>query len=48
MNLLDKIDEMRAKSVTPEQFNEVWGVSIEEHLQELMAFVEEQESVSNK
>ncbi|MCR5040428.1 MAG: hypothetical protein K6A94_13975 [Bacteroidales bacterium] len=48
MNLLDKIDEMRAKSVTPEQFKEVWGVSIEEHLQELMAFVEEQESVSNK
>ena len=42
MNLLEKIDEMRAQSVTAEKFEEVWGLDIEEHLDRLMAFVEKQ------
>ena len=42
MNLLDKIDELHANNVTPETFEEVWGMTIEEHLQELMEFVEKQ------
>ena len=42
MNLLEKIDELRAQSITPEKFEKVWGVSIEDHLDRLMAFVEEQ------
>ena len=43
MNLLEKIDELRAQSVTPEKFEMVWGVSIEDHLDRLMEFVAEQE-----
>ncbi len=44
MNLLEKIDELRANNVTPERFERVWGISIEDHLDELMAFVEMQET----
>ena len=44
MNLLEKIDELRAQSVTAEKFEEVWGLSIEDHLDRLMAFVAEQEA----
>ena len=44
MNLLEKIDELRANSVTAERFEEVWGLSIEDHLDELMQFVKEQEA----
>ena len=40
MKLLEKIDEMRAMSVTPEQFKDMWGYSIEEYLDKMMAFVE--------
>ena len=42
MNLLDKIDELRAMSVTPEQFKKMWGYSIEEYMAKMMRFVEEQ------
>ena len=42
MNLLEKIDELRAQSVTAEKFEEVWGVDLEAHLDELMDFVKEQ------
>lgn len=48
MDLLEKIDELRANSVTPERFQKVWGISIEEHLDEMMAWIEEQESASKK
>lgn len=48
MNLLEKIDELRAQKVTPEKFEETWGVSIEDHLDRLMAFVEEQKTASKK
>lgn len=46
MNLLEKIDELRAQSVTPEKFEKVWGVSIEDHLNRLMEFVAEQEATA--
>lgn len=48
MNLLEKIDELRAQSVTAEKFEEVWGLSIEDHLNRLMAFVEEQKAQEKK
>lgn len=48
MNLLEKIDELRAQSVTPEKFAEVWGVDLEDHLDELMAFVEGQKNADAK
>lgn len=44
MNLLEKIDELRANSVTPNRFEKVWGVSIEQHLDEMMAFVMDQDA----
>ena len=43
MNLLEKIDELRAKSVTPERFEQVFGISIEEHLGQLMALIDKQD-----
>lgn len=43
MDLLEKIDELRAKSVTPERFKQVFGISIEEHLQQLMALIAQQD-----
>ena len=48
MNLLEKIDELRANSVTSEKFEETWGHSIEDHLDRLMAFVAEQEAQEKK
>lgn len=48
MNLLEKIDEICANKVTPERFEQVWGVSIEEHLDRLMEFVEEQKKLEDK
>lgn len=44
MNLLEKIDEMRAKSVTREKFKAMWGYSIDEYLDKMMAIVEEQDA----
>lgn len=41
MSLLEKIDELRAEKVTDERFERVWGVTIEEHLERLMVWVEE-------
>ena len=43
MSLLEKIDELRARSVTDERFERVWGVTIEEYLERLMVWVEEAE-----
>ena len=48
MNLLEKIDELRAQSITPEKFEKTWGVSIKEHIDRLMVFVKEQETASKK
>ena len=39
MNLLEKIDELRAMSVTPEQFKQMWGYTIEEYVEKMMKFV---------
>lgn len=41
MNLSEKIDELRALSVTPEQFKKMWGYSIDEYLEKMMKFAEE-------
>lgn len=46
MNLLEKIDELRANSVTPERFERVWGISIEEHLDQVMSFIKEQKTAT--
>lgn len=43
-DLLDRIDEVRAKSVTPEKFKETWGYSLEEHVDDMMDFIHELEA----
>ena len=48
MNLLEKIDELRAQSVTPEQFKKMWGYSIEEYMVKMMQFVEERKAQEKK
>lgn len=48
MNLIEKIDELRAQSVTPELFKTVWGMSIEDYLDKMMAFVEQQKAATEK
>lgn len=48
MNLLGKIDELRAMSVTPEQFKKMWGYSIEEYMTKMMRFVEERKAQEKK
>lgn len=39
VNLLDRIDTVKVNSVSDEAFEATWGVSMQEHLQEVMAFV---------
>jgi len=48
MNLLEKIDELRAMSVTPEQFEKMWGYSIKEYMAKMMRFVEERKAQEQK
>ena len=48
MNLLEKIDDLRAKSVTPERFEKVWGVTVEEHMRQLMKIIDEIDEASEK
>lgn len=38
MNLIDRIDEIKANSVTPEKFEEVWGRNLDEFMEELMDY----------
>ena len=47
VDLLDRIDELHANSVTPEEFEKEWGISIEEHLRQMMEFVKEQNADGN-
>lgn len=42
--LLDRIDEVRANSVTPEKFEKMWGYSIDTYLDKMMAEVEKLEA----
>lgn len=48
MNLLEKINELRAHSVTPEQFKKMWGYSIEEYMAKMMRFVDERKAQEKK
>ncbi len=40
MDLLEKIDELQANSVTPKEFEDTWGMSLEQYKQELADYVE--------
>ena len=43
MNLLDKISVLEANTVTKEEFQETWGMTREEYLNEMKKFIEEQQ-----
>lgn len=38
-NILDKIDAIKANSVTEKEFKSVWGISLDEHMNKMMAHV---------
>lgn len=38
MNIIDRIDEIKANSVTPEKFEEVWGRNLDEFMEELIDY----------
>jgi hypothetical protein len=42
MNLLDLISVLEANDVTPTEFQETWGISLDEYLKEMKSFIEEQ------
>ncbi len=44
MNLLDRLDEVRTNSVTPEEFEKAWGMSVEEYREKIRAFSKEQDA----
>lgn len=44
MNLLDKISVLEANTVTKEEFQETWGMTREEYLNEMKKFIEEQQA----
>ena len=37
-DLLDRIDTIKANSVTAEEFEKIWGKSLKDHLDEMMDF----------
>ncbi len=41
MSLIERIDYIRANSVTDEEYKKFWGVSIDEHVSELMKHFDE-------
>ena len=38
MSIIDRIDEIRAKSVSEEEFRKTWGYSLDEHVQKMMGY----------
>lgn len=40
MNIIDRIDTLRANSVTDEQFRATWGMSLNEHIAKMMSHVQ--------
>lgn len=44
MDILERIDEIRANSVTPEEFEKAWGMSVEEYRQKIRAFSKDQDA----
>lgn len=39
MNLLDRIDAIRANSVSDQEFDKTWGTSLDRHLEIMMEHV---------
>ena len=43
-NLIERIDEIRANSVSDAEFKKIWGISIDECVNQLMEHVKEFDS----
>ena len=43
MDLLERIDEITANSVTPEEFKETWGYTVDEHVADMMGRIHQLE-----
>lgn len=39
-SIIDKIDAIRANSVTDKQFIDTWGISLDEHMERMMVHVQ--------
>lgn len=39
-NIIDKIDAIKANSVTEKEFKSVWGISLDEHMNRMMEYVQ--------
>lgn len=39
-SLLDRVIELGANSVSPEEFKETWGMSLEEHMERMKRLME--------
>ncbi len=48
MDLLERIDEVRANNVTPKKFKETWGYTLEDHSKRMMDFIHRLEKRSPK
>ena len=40
-NVIDQIDAIKANSITENEFNSVWGISLDEHMSKMMEHVRE-------
>ena len=41
MSLIERIDEIRANSVTDAEFKKMWEISIDEHVKRIMECIKE-------
>ena len=48
MDLLERIDEVRANNVTPKKFKDTWGYTLQDHSKRMMDFIHGLESQANK
>ena len=40
-NVIDRIDAIKANSVTDKEFKSVWGISLDDHMKKIMEHVRE-------
>ena len=48
MTLMERIDFIRANSVTDDEFNKMWGYSIDEHVEKMMKWCRKFDELSEK
>lgn len=39
-NVIDRMDAIKANSVTDKEFKSVWGISLDEHMNRMMEYVQ--------